>query len=214
MPDRYYSAEPITDHSVTLTGSEAHHLLHVMRAQPGLELIVFDGQGGQFAAEVTKCQRSTVELSVGPRQDIDCELPFELTLAVALPKGDRQRWLIEKSVELGVTRLIPLQTDRTVAKSEPNAKLARYVIEASKQCGRNRLMEITAATTWPTLLAETTAGKKLLAHPGGQPLGDIDCRTGHGDQLQPSAPRAGLPTRKSPKLPRLVGRQLVLVQES
>ena len=180
MPDRYYSAESIDGPTATLTDSEAHHLLHVMRAKPGFELIVFDGQGGQFAAEVTACQRSTVELSVGPRQDVERELPYELTLAVSLPKGDRQRWLLEKAVELGVTRLLPLQTARSVAKGnkkDSNTKLARYVIEASKQCGRNRLMEIAQPVVWPSLLAETTSAQRLLAHPGGQPLAAINCPT-------------------------------------
>jgi len=173
MPDRYYSAETIVGPTVTLAGSEAHHLLHVMRAQPGLELIVFDGQGGEFAAKVAGCKRSTVELAVGPRLEIERELPYDLTLAVSLPKGDRQRWLLEKSVELGVTRLIPLQTARSVGKSEKTAKLTRYVIEASKQCGRNRLMEIAEPVGWPTFLEETTSGQCLIAHPGGKLLAEL-----------------------------------------
>ena len=184
MPDRYYSAEPIDGPSATLAGGEAHHLLHVMRAKPGLELIVFDGQGGQFAAEVAECKRSTVELTVGPRQEIECELPYELTLAVSLPKGDRQRWLLEKCVELGVTRLIPLQTDRSVgSKSDPSSKLARYIIEASKQCGRNRLMDISRPITWSTLIVEEISGQRLLAHPGGQPLTAMDCQTNDDGKL-------------------------------
>ena len=168
---------------MTLADSEAHHLLHVMRAKPGFELLVFDGLGGQFAAEVTVCKRSTVELTVGERQNIERELPYELTLAVSLPKGDRQRWLLEKCVELGVTRFVPLKTVRSVGKGESNAKLARYVIEASKQCGRNRLMEIAKPVAWPALLAETNLGQRLFAHPGGQPLVAIECPTDEGDHL-------------------------------
>jgi len=196
MPDRYYSSEPIDGSTVTLAGSEAHHLLHVMRAKPGFALIVFDGQGGQFAAEVATCKRSTVEIFVGPRQEIERELPYGLTLAVSLPKGDRQRWLLEKCVELGVTRLVPLQTTRSVGsrvdrsvdsrvdnKRSPGAKLTRYVIEASKQCGRNRLMEIASPATWPALWAETTSGQRLLAHPGGQPLAEINCPTNDDEKV-------------------------------
>jgi len=187
MPDRYYSAEPIDGSTATLAGNEAHHLLHVMRAQPGLELVVFDGQGGEFAAEVARCHRATVEIAVGDRQDIERELPFNLTLSVALPKGDRQHWLIEKAVEMGVTRLIPLQTTRSVSKIGDKtvgaSKLTRYVIEASKQCGRNRLMEITASLAWPAFLAEATVGQRLLAHPGGRPLAKINCQTNAGDEL-------------------------------
>lgn len=175
MPDRYFSDKPIDGPTVMLDGSEAHHLLHVMRAKPGLEITVFDGQGGEFAAEVTACQRSTVEVAVGERQAIERELPCELTLAVALPKGDRQRWLIEKCTELGVTRIVPLQLARSASKGDGNkstgsGKLTRYVIAASKQCGRNRLMEMGEPMSWPDFLNATTSGIRLIAHPSGQPL--------------------------------------------
>lgn len=173
MADRYFSAEPIQGPSVTLSGGEAHHLLHVMRAEPGLAVVLFDGRGGQYAAEVARCGRTEVELTVGPRQDIERELPFELTLTVPLPKVDRQRWLVEKAVELGVSRLIPLRTARSEGFSvEPATKLARHVIEASKQCGRNRLMEIASPVEWRTLVRET-GKRRLVAHPGGWPLGEL-----------------------------------------
>jgi len=170
MADRYFSAEPIQGSTATLAGNEAHHLLHVMRAQPGLELVLFDGTGGQYEAEVVQCKRSTVEVAVGPRQPIERELPFQLTLAVAMPKGDRQRWLVEKAVELGVNRLVPLQTDRSGNSPKPD-KLNRYVIEASKQCGRNRLMQLTSPSSWDDLLALETSGRHVFAHPGGVPFG-------------------------------------------
>jgi 16S rRNA (uracil1498-N3)-methyltransferase len=175
MADRYYSAEPITGPEATLDGNEAHHLLHVMRAEPGTKLVVFDGRGGQFDAEVVRCDRKTVTLSVGPLQDVQRELAYPLTLAVALPKGDRQRWLVEKAVELGVTRLVPLRTVRSVTnKADPASKLLRYVVEASKQCGRNRLMEITPTQDLVSFLEnENTADQRLLAHPGGKSLSEI-----------------------------------------
>ena len=167
MPDRYYSETTISGPTVTLAGSEAHHLLHVMRAKTGLQLVVFDGKGGEYDATVARCDRREVELEVGSRRDVERELPWELTLAVALPKGDRQRWLVEKAVELGVTQLVPLKTARTVTSAEQSAKLARYVISASKQCGRNRLMPIGPLTTWPELVRQQTSARRLLAHPGG-----------------------------------------------
>lgn len=173
MPDRYYSAEPIDGATATLSGSEAHHLLHVMRAQPGLEIVLFDGRGGEYEAVVAQCNRSTVDVALGNRRNIERELPFELTLAVALPKGERQKWIVEKSVELGVTRLVPLQTQRSVSDA-PNMKLPRYVVEASKQCGRNRLMEIAATTPWDESCIRPTGEDRLLAHPGGRPLAKLD----------------------------------------
>ncbi len=173
MADRYYSATPIEGPTTKLTGSEAHHVLHVMRAQPGTTLIVFDGLGGEYEAEVIACSRSEVELRVGERLQRERELPWQLTLAVALPKGERQRWLVEKAVELGVTKLVPLQTLRSdlPAKGQSTHKLSRYVIAASKQCGRNRLMEIAPAVPWAHLVRQATPATCFLAHPSRHPLG-------------------------------------------
>src|SRR5487761_1185914 len=144
MPDRYYVAEPITAEHARLVGEEAHHLLHVMRARAGDELVVFDGSGAEWQGRGSQIDRNAVDVALLARREIDRELSFELTLATALPKGDRQRWLVEKAVELGVRRLTPLVTERGVAQPTDKAltRLRRAVIEASKQCGRNRLMEV------------------------------------------------------------------------
>jgi 16S rRNA (uracil1498-N3)-methyltransferase len=179
MIRRYFSNEPISESAVTLRDEEAHHLLHVLRAAPGMQVTLFDGSGAEFDAEVTACGRSTVELKVLDRREVSRELPFALTLGVALPKGDRQRWLVEKAVELGVTRLVPLRTERSQATGDkPSDKLARYVIEASKQCGRNRLMQIETVHDWDAWLrlpASVNSGSIVtprlwLADPSSPPM--------------------------------------------
>ncbi len=191
MTDRYFSTDAIEGPTALLTGSEAHHLLHVMRGAPGCEVVLFDGRGGEFTAEVTRCGRAEVELAVGPHRDVERELPFELTLAAPLPKGDRQRWLVEKAVELGVSRLMPLKTARSEGdRDEAAAKLRRYVIEASKQCGRNRLMEIAPAIQWAVLLRET-GKRRLVAHPGGRPLGQLQLERA-ADTVLAIGPEGGL----------------------
>jgi 16S rRNA (uracil1498-N3)-methyltransferase len=170
MPDRYFADSPITDEKVCLSGSEAHHLIHVMRARRGTEAILFDGSGFEFLANVERVGRSDVEFVVLSRRENDKELPFVLTLCVALPKSDRQKWLIEKAVELGVGRLIPLKTERGVSQPVQHAleRLRRTVIEASKQCGRNRLMQIGEPMEWPELIENTRIQPfRLIAHPGG-----------------------------------------------
>jgi len=175
MSERFYSDQPITNSTVVLTGSEAHHLLHVMRAQPGLEVTLFDGRGGEYRAHVSRCRRAEVELSVAEHQTIERELPIAIMLGVVLPKGDRQRWLIEKAVELGVCQLVPLTTQRSNRSyRESPAKLTRYVVEASKQCGRNRLMEITNSLDWQTFVAQSSQSQRFVAHPGGKPLQKIE----------------------------------------
>ena len=168
MADRYFVPSPVASDRVVLAGAEAHHLLHVMRAKAVTRVTLFDGSGWEFEAVVQGAGRSEVELAIAGRQEIDREARIAVTLGVALPKGDRQKWLVEKVVELGVARLVPLETERGVAQPVENAleRLRRGVVEACKQCGRNRLMEIAAPNAWEAFLKENeTAACRLLAHP-------------------------------------------------
>jgi 16S rRNA (uracil1498-N3)-methyltransferase len=144
-----------------------------------MPVTLFDGSGGEFDAEITVCGRSTVELAVLTRREVDRELAFSLTLGVPLPKGDRQRWIVEKAVELGVTRLVPLRTERTVATGDKvGEKLDRYVIEASKQCGRNRLMEIAEPQSWSKWLAAPADARRWVADPTGDAIRAVDLSQG------------------------------------
>jgi 16S rRNA (uracil1498-N3)-methyltransferase len=170
---RYYSRQPLhVDQPVWLDDKEAHHLLHVLRARAGDQVILFDGCGAQFDARVTACKRNQVELHVETRHEIDRETAFPLWCGIALPKGERQRWLVEKLTELGVARLTPLVTDHAERVSAAHVeKLAQHVIQASKQCGRNRLMQIDPPYCWQDWLHSANAADsfrdyRYLAHPG------------------------------------------------
>jgi 16S rRNA (uracil1498-N3)-methyltransferase len=179
MSERYFLAEPIAGDQVVLAGGEARHLTSVMRAQAGDEVTLFDGSGVEFAARVVATGKQSVELAVLERRAISRELPLALTLAVALPKGDRQKWLIEKATELGVTRVVPLITARGVAQPVESAleRLRRGVVEASKQCGRNRLMEI-APPQSASEYGESASSNalRLWADPRGEPLAAVGPR--------------------------------------
>jgi 16S rRNA (uracil1498-N3)-methyltransferase len=167
--DRYFCDFPIGGDRVVLTGGEAHHLVHVMRGRPGMRVTLFDGSGWEYPAQVDEVLPGEVRLTVLGRGEIDRELPVDIRLGVSLPKGDRQKWLVEKAVELGVAAIIPLRTARSVAQPLPPAlaRLRRTVIEASKQCGRNRLLEIGEPQEWGDFVAAAPAGAvRLLAHPG------------------------------------------------
>ena len=173
MSDRYFVESPITSDLAALSGAEAHHLLHVMRETAGSRVTLFDGTGREFEAEVRRTGRAEVELAILARHEVDRETASPLTLGVALPKGDRQKWLVEKATELGVARLVPLKTARAVAEPSEGARerLRRAVIEASKQCGRNRLMEIAAPLPWEQFLADCRGiARRFVAHPGAEPL--------------------------------------------
>ena len=174
MSERFFiTTQPAGDRAV-LEGDEARHLTRVLRAKVGDTVSLFDGRGREWPARVALLGRDRVELDTGePVIDPLPPAAIPLTLAVALPKGDRQKWMVEKLTELGAARLLPLETTRGVAEATASAqaRLERVVIEACKQCRRNTLMEIAAGRPLDRLLAEVPAGAcVVIAHPGGMPL--------------------------------------------
>lgn len=174
MTHRFFSQDPIHNERVTLTDDQAHHLTHVMRFKVGEQVTVFDGSGWEAIAEISDSSRREVHLQILSRHEVSRELDTELSLAIALPKGDRQKFLVEKLVEVGVTRLIPLTTQRSVAQPAPKAiqRLTKNVVAACKQCERNRLMQIDAPTSLAQLVntPEFEQSQKLIATTHGESL--------------------------------------------
>jgi 16S rRNA (uracil1498-N3)-methyltransferase len=167
MSDRFFTPEPLAPGEFLLTGPEAHHLASVRRFTAGDRITLFNGDGHEYLAEVLSTDRKRVLLNVLEVHAVSRELPFELTMAAAMPKGDRGDFLIEKLVELGVTRFVPLLTERTVVQPKDSRleKLNQAVIEASKQCGRNVLMTIGELTKWSDF-ARSATGWRAVLHPG------------------------------------------------
>ena len=183
MTRRCFIPEPPRDRAV-LDGSEAHHLLHVLRVAPGDRIDLFDGRGNAYEATVTRCERASVEVEVGPAIPSTNRAAPEVVLGVALPKGDRQRWLVEKCTELGVALLVPIVTQRTVATTKGAAgKLQRYVIEACKQCGRNTLMHIAEPIAWQRWVEHTANGAPAHRPPQCPDLVSNDSRPEGSDHL-------------------------------
>jgi 16S rRNA (uracil1498-N3)-methyltransferase len=175
MSERFFLATPPVDGRAELVGDEARHLARVLRAAIGDAVAVFDGRGSEWPARVTSIGRDRVVLEVGPPLAAAAP-PLPLTLAVALPKGDRQKWLVEKLTELGCARLVPLVTTRGVAEATPAAieRLGRAAIEACKQCGRTTLPEITPPATLAAVLAARDPNTvSLVADPSGEALGPL-----------------------------------------
>lgn len=176
MGQRYYVPDPIpASGAFELPESEAHHALSVMRLKVGDELTIFDGRGNQAAVKVIGVGRRSIECQLcAPWETIDRERSRPLHVAIPLPKGERERWLIEKGVELGATSLTPLSTRRSIVKPDARVqlRLQRQVIEASKQCGRNVLMEIRPWVPFQVFVETTETTEGWLAHPGGVPLSE------------------------------------------
>jgi 16S rRNA (uracil1498-N3)-methyltransferase len=128
-----------------------------MRGKSGDEIFLFDGVGGLFSGTVDSVQKDKVEVNLIEKIVTDNECPLKLTIAAALPKSDRQKFLVEKLAELGTHRFVPLQLERSVARADSNVitRFQRYVIESAKQCCRNVLMEISNETTLDNFIKQT-----------------------------------------------------------
>ena len=170
MPHRFFCPELNENGPVRLTDTEAHHLIHVLRSQRGDLVEVFNGKGLAASCRICKVNKRDAELEIMAVKHSPSPSPV-LTLATAVPKGDRFDWLIEKATELGVTRLIPLTTTRSVVDPRTSKldKLRQTVIAACKQSGRNHLMEIGAVTSWSDFVGRFVAEHQtFVAHPDGQ----------------------------------------------
>ena len=182
MGERFFLSGPPRAGRAVLTGDEARHLARVLRCRIGDTVVAFDGSGVEWPAVVAAIGRDEVALDVGDA----VERPgpaVAVTIAVALPKGERQKWLVEKLTELGVARLVPLITTRGVAEATPAAveRLARGVIEACKQCGRDTLMEIAPPRSVAEIARDPGHGVTLVvADRDGLPL---DTSAGDGRSI-------------------------------
>jgi 16S rRNA (uracil1498-N3)-methyltransferase len=145
---------------VTLTADEARHLREVLRLKPGDEVWVFDGEGKEFRARVAQARREFAELDVD--QEIEParpESPLQITLAVALLKGEKFDLVVQKTTELGVSRIVPLITRYADIKlrdeSDATKRVARWqriALEAAKQSGRAVVPEVSLPVALPAVL--------------------------------------------------------------
>jgi 16S rRNA (uracil1498-N3)-methyltransferase len=133
---------------VELSGTAAGHLTRVLRLRAGAALTLFNGRGGEYPASIERVRRNEVTLAVGEHQAIERESPVELTLAQGISRGERMDLVVQKATELGVSRLIPLVTERSVVRldeEQSDRKSSHWraiAIAACEQCGRNRLPEV------------------------------------------------------------------------
>jgi 16S rRNA (uracil1498-N3)-methyltransferase len=136
----YLPPEQCLEPCLRLTGREAHHGLHVLRLREGERIVVLDGAGGKMLCEVTQVKSSAIHLVVSQRDSVP-PAPFQITLAQALPKGKLMDAIVQKAVELGVSRIAPLLSERVVTHLDSEKAIERaahwrtIAIEAIKQCG-------------------------------------------------------------------------------
>jgi 16S rRNA (uracil1498-N3)-methyltransferase len=166
---RIFHPEPLEpDSRVTLDDSAARHVAKVLRLAEGSPLTLFDGSGGEYPASIVSVAKRSVEVQLGHRLDVEVESPLHITLAQGVSKGDRMDFTIQKAVELGVSRIVPLNTERSVVNLKGERlekKLAHWkgvIISACEQCGRNSMPELLPLQPLPSWLQSDANGTRLL----------------------------------------------------
>src|SRR5205814_298017 len=101
---------------LTVEGSAGNHIVRVLRSRVGDELTIFNGRGGEYGASIEEIRRDTVQVGVRERRDVERESRFDLTLAQGISRGERMDWVVQKATELGVTRIVPVFTERSVVQ--------------------------------------------------------------------------------------------------
>ena len=136
------------DNAVELPADTAAHMVRVLRARSGDELILFNGDGSEYHGSIEAIRGSRVSVSLIRGQAVDRESPLRVTLVQAIPRGDRMDFVIQKATELGVARIVPVLSSRSVVRlneRQYESKLEHWrgvAISACEQCGRNRIPDI------------------------------------------------------------------------
>jgi 16S rRNA (uracil1498-N3)-methyltransferase len=152
--------------------------VQVLRLQPGDAITLFNGEGGEFDATVTRMGRSDVVVDVGAHHAIEREAHRVVHLLAGITANERMDWLVEKATELGVASITPLVAERSVLKlkgDRAEKKLAHWqgvAVAAAEQCGRNRVPPIHAAVTLAEWLKKSAPGARwvLSLSEGTQPV--------------------------------------------
>src|SRR6185437_15443813 len=153
---RVHVSAPLTSgRRHTIEGDAAIHIARVLRLEPGDALTMFDGRGGEYAARIEAIRKGAVMVAVEARSAASRESPLALTLVQGVSRGERMDWVVQKSTELGVTRIVPVLTERSVVKLD------------AKQAQRKRLH-------WQGIaIAACEETRVLLSPAGGLRIADL-----------------------------------------
>ncbi len=170
---RFFLATALSSH-MQIKGEDAHHINHVLRLQTGNNIIVVDHNGQAGIAEIAHIAGDAVELSLQQIIGEHKEPPIEVCLAQGLPKGDKMEYIVQKAVELGVSRLIPLSTERSIVKYDSTKQIERVkrwqkiAVEAAKQCGRTNVPVVEPVQSLKQVLTSSARDTVVLMLYEGQ----------------------------------------------
>lgn len=161
--------------SVTLGETESAHIRNVLRLRPGDQINVFDGRGSEYSCEILAIGKRSTEVRIlSAVEPAAPESPLDFTLASGMLKHDKFDLVIQKSTELGVSRFVPLLTERCDVRMRDTARRMqrweRIIVEASKQCGRSILMKLEEPAEFGTFVQTIDAAGFVFAERGGGPM--------------------------------------------
>ena len=163
------------DAAPLIDGAAAHYLLGVMRMKAGDPVLLFDNRSGEWLAVIADAAKRSLTLRI-ERQMRALEQVPDLWLCFAPVKKARLDWIIEKATELGVARLQPVITERTIVERVKQERLEAQIVEACEQCGRTALPTLADPVKLPQLLKDWPADRALLFadEAGGVPLAKVE----------------------------------------
>lgn len=160
----------ISNSTLTLAEPQSHYLSKVLRMQAGRELILFNGEGGEYNAEISVVHKKHVDVSVKEFTTENRQSHLQLELAIGVSRGERMDWVLQKATELGVTKIIPLMTERTEVKlggERADKKMDHWqqiIISACEQCQRNLLPKLSEPKAYSEWVAQCDAELKFVLH--------------------------------------------------
>ena len=170
---RIYQPQPFSEGEMLCLSTEAsHHLVRVLRLSQGAEFILFNGQGGEFKAKIISVQKNRATVQVGGFYAINRESPLQIILAQTVLRPEKMDYALQKAVELGVTQVLPLITERSsLFKLSPERwqkRLAHWqaiLINACEQSGRTQIPTVARAVSFKTALSQIKADLRVILMP-------------------------------------------------
>jgi len=174
---RIYTDQPLAPgREVLLPEQAGEHIARVLRLERGHPLIVFNGDGREYDANLASLAKRAVTAEIGTARDVDREAPLSLTLAQGIARGEKMDWILQKATELGVARIVPIVTERTEVKLDEEraerrlAHWTQVIASACEQSGRNRLPALQPPQRldrWLGSLGDASA-TRLVLFPAGK----------------------------------------------
>jgi len=162
---------------IVLVKESAHYLLNVLRQRIGTQVTLFNGQGGEYVADLIAATKKNAHLQVIEYKNIERESALQLTLVQAISRPEHMDYTIQKAVELGVQRIVLVITERSLTRIREQ-RWRKIIISACEQCGRNRLPQLDSVLSLNAWLAEQSRSFCIVLSPSGKQALNIQSLSG------------------------------------